>query len=82
MSAVLHSKNKDFCAKKKRSQQIKWPTKNHHEKLRCVTNEGKNWETLGTSFKQEPKISVKSRKRKCCQFSSNFQVISRKKVAT
>ena len=49
MSAVLHSKNKDFCAKKG-SQQIKWPTKNHHEKLRCVTNEGKNWETLGTSF--------------------------------
>lgn len=82
MSAVLHSKNKDFCAKKG-SQQIKWSTKNHHEKLRCVTNEGENWETLGTSFKQEPINSVKSRrKRKCCQFSSHFQVISLKKVAT
>ena len=52
MSAVLHSKIKIFVLKKV-SQQIKWPTKNHHEKLRCVTNEGKNWETLGTSFKQE-----------------------------
>ena len=45
MSAVLHSKNKDFCAKKG-SQQIKWSTKNHHEKMRCVTNEGKNWEKV------------------------------------